>query len=122
MEKRPDFWVGHVSLGTTDLKGSKQFLEDLGLRHEFDNRKQVIMELRGGTHIIMSKKAGLDDEDAYFDLMVEDVDAAYRKLRACGYPVTDIQRGSIHDTFTVTEPGGNRIRVNSSHVRDHSIV
>lgn len=122
MEKRPDFWVGHVSLGTTDLEGSKKFLDDLGLRHEFDDDERVIKELRGGTHIIMSRKDKLDKEDAYFDLMVEDVDAAFEKLRSLGYEVTDIQRGKIHDTFTVTEPGGNRIRVNSSHVRDHSIV
>ena len=121
-DERPDIWVGHVSLGTTDLEGSKKFLEDIGLRHEFETESMVIKELRGGTHIIMQEKDALEDTDAYFDFMVEDVDQAWEKMNGLGYDVSEISRGKIHDTFVVTEPGGNRIRVNSSHVRDHSIV
>lgn len=39
-----------------------------------------------------------------------------------GLTLSPISRGDIHDSFTVTEPGGNQIRVNSTHVKDHSIV
>ena len=122
MEKRPDFWVGRISLDTTDLQGSNKFLADIGLRHELETEDMLIKELRGGTHLIMFKKDQLQEQEAYFNLMAEDVDAAYEKLRGLGYEVSEMQRGKIHDMFTVTEPGGNKIRINSSHVRDHSLV
>jgi len=114
--------VGRISLDTTDLQGSNKFLADIGLRHELETEDMLIKELRGGTHLIMFKKDQLQEQEAYFNLMAEDVDAAYEKLRGLGYEVSEMQRGKIHDMFTVTEPGGNKIRINSSHVRDHSLV
>ena len=122
MATRPEIWIGHVGLQTTDLEGSKQFLEDAGLRSVFANEKMVIVELRGGTHLLMFERDELENPESYFDFMVEDIDVMYSRLDKLGYPVTDIERGTIHDTFSVMEPGGNSIRVNSSHVDDHAAV
>jgi catechol-2,3-dioxygenase len=122
MATRPEIWIGHVDLRTTNLKGSTKFLEDVGLRHVFANEEMVIVELRGGTHLIMFERDELENPESYFDFMVEDIDVMYSRLDKLGYPVTDIERGEIHDTFYVREPGGNRIRVNSSHVDDHAAV
>ena len=122
MARRPEIWIGHVNLQTTNLKGSTRFLADAGLRHVFANEEMVIVELRGGTHLIMFERDELENPESYFDFMVEDIDVMYSRLDKLGYPVTDIERGKIHDTFSVREPGGNRIRVNSSHVDDHAAV
>ena len=121
MSNRPGVWVGHVDLKTKDLAGSHKFLADLGLRFVFGNDSMVIYELRGGTHLIMAVGDDIP-ELAEFDFMVEDIDLSHGEIANHGYEVGDIERGSIHDTFIVSEPGGNRIRVNSSHVEDHSIV
>ena len=122
MATRPEIWIGHVDLQTTDLEGSTQFLEDAGLRAVFANEKMTIVELRGGTHLLMFRRDELENTESYFDFMVEDIDVMYSRLDKLGYPVTDIERGTIHDTFSVKEPGGNSIRVNSSHVDDHAAV
>lgn len=121
MSNRPGVWVGHVGLNTNDLAGSGKFLADLGMRFVFSNESIVIYELRGGTHLIMAAGDEIPDL-ADFDFMVEDVDQSHEEIANKGYTVSDIERGSIHDTFVVSEPGGNRIRVNSSHVEDHNIV
>ena len=121
-KQRPAIWIGHVDLSTTDLAGSEQFLIDIGLRFVFKTESMVIYELRGGTHILMFARDKVEEADARFDFMVEDVDAMRSTMQTKGYEVTELERGDIHDSFYVTEPGGNRVHVNSTHVEDHSIV
>lgn len=121
-DKRPDLWIGHTSLKTNDLKGSDEFLSKIGLRPVFKNDEITIFELRGGTHIIMALDETTKGGDAGFDFMVEDIDVTFGSFSSLGLDISEISRGDIHDSFTVVEPGGNRITVNSSHVEDHSIV
>lgn len=121
-DKRPDIWIGHTSLKTNDLKGSDEFLSKIGLRPVFKNDEITIFELRGGTHVIMSLDEAAKGGDAGFDFMVEDIDATHGSFTSLGLDVSQIARGDIHDSFKVTEPGGNRITVNSSHVENHSVV
>ncbi len=121
-DKRPDIWIGHTSLKTNNLKGSDEFLSKIGLRPVFKNDEITIFELRGGTHVIMILDEAAEEGDAEFDFMVEDIDATYASFTSLGLDVSEVDRGDIHDSFTVLEPGGNRIKVNSTHVEDHSIV
>ena len=121
-DKRPDIWIGHTSLKTRDLDGSDEFLSKIGLRRIFKNDSLTIFELRGGTHLIMSLDESASGGNADFDFMVEDVDVTYESFVSSGLEVSEIVRGNIHDSFTVVEPGGNRIKVNSTHVEDHSLV
>lgn len=121
-KQRPPVWVGHVTLRTPDLDASEAFMKDLGLRPMFRSDEVAVLELRGGTHLVLLPDASAAPEDAYFDLMVEDVDAARASFEARGIEVTAMERGEIHDSFRVTEPGGNRIVVNSTHVPDHDAV
>ena len=119
---RPGIWVGHVVLRTADPGGSGDFMTAIGMREVFRGDDVTVLELRGGTHLVLIRDAGATSGDADFDLMVEDLDAAHRSFRDRGYPVTDIERGDIHDSFRVTEPGGHRITINSTHVEDHDAV
>ncbi len=121
-DKRPDIWIGHISLRTHDLNGTDEFFSKIGLRPVFKNEEISIFELRGGTHVIMILDEAAKGGDAGFDFMVEDIDATHGSFTSLGLDVSEIDRGDIHDSFTVIEPGGNRITVNSSHVEDHGLV
>ena len=79
----------------------------------------AILELRGGTHLILSKseEAIQPGRRAPFDLMVDDVDAVHPALRrgrrGC-HPHSSAAQST--DSFWITGPSGYRIPVNSSHV------
>ena len=53
---------------------------------------------------------------APFDLMVDDIDASHAALTTAGLQPSAIEAGDIHRSFTITEPGGHLITVNSTHV------
>ena len=115
-DARPPVWVGHVSMHTRALAESEEFMRALGMRSIVANDNVAILELRGGTHLVLSADAEAAPSDAPFDLMVDDVDAAHADLTTRGFAPSDIRRGRIHDSFTIADPGGARITVNSSHV------
>ena len=50
--------------------------------------------------------------------MVDDIDATHARFSELGFEPTTIERGNIHDSFHVREPGGTLIKFNSSHVSD----
>ena len=115
-DSRPPVWVGHVSMSTAKLDDSRAFMEGLGMRPMFHNESVGIFELRGGTHLVLVADADAQPGDAPFDLMVEDIDATHADYASRGLAPSPIERGRIHASFTVTEPGGGRITVNSTHV------
>ena len=117
-ESRPGVWVGHVVLKTPRLGASETFMQTLGMRPIFKNDGVAILELRGGTHIVLEQCTADVDGDAEFDLMVEDVDQAHAEYQRVGLAPSEISRGRIHDAFTVRDPGGATITINSSHVSD----
>ena len=54
MDSRPSFAVGHISLRVNDVEAEMAFYLDHGLR-EIVNRKDFgILELRGGTHLVLN--------------------------------------------------------------------
>ena len=55
---------------------------------------------------------------APFDLMVEDIDASHETFEAHGLSPSTIKEGRVHRSFTVIDPSGYKITVNSSHVSD----
>jgi len=116
--ERPPLWVGHISLETSCLDETDSFMRTIGMRSVVKTDEIAILELRGGTHIVLISKPTIDASEASFDLMVEDLDETHRHYHDLGLPISDISRGKIHDWFTVTEPAGNTIKVNSTHVGD----
>lgn len=117
-DDRPAVAVGHVRLPVTDVGEACGFFARHGMRQVLKRDAFAILELRGGTHLILSAAEApvADGERAPFDLMVDDVDAAHAGFKADGVAVSAIERGSIHDSFTVRGPSGYAIPVNSSHV------
>ena len=122
-DHRPPVAIGHVRLQVNDVKVANKYLEQLGLRPIALGDSFAVMELRGGTHLILSPaEAPIEPGTrASIDLMVDDVDAARREYRGIGFETSEVSRGSIHDTFTVTAPDGYEIRINSSHAGDRTV-
>jgi hypothetical protein len=113
---RPAVWTGHIHIGATHPGASASFYEQIGMRPVFSNDDIAVLELRGGTHLVVLKSDAVEPGPATWDLMVEDVAATHDEWRAAGLAVSDIEKGNIHDTFTVTDPDGNAIVVHSTHV------
>ena len=97
-------------------------MKKIGLRPLFRGDDIAVMELRGGTHILLVQDDSAGLAATKFDFMVEDLDHTHAEFKERGLNITDIERGRIHDSFRVTEPGGNSIVVNSTHVPDHNAV
>ena len=117
-DARPRFAIGHMRLAVDDVADAYRFFAKHGMREILKRPDFGILELRGGTHLILTKSETpiARGQRAPFDLMVDDVDAAHRGFDADGVTATAIERGSIHDSFTVEGPSGYVIPINSSHV------
>ena len=113
---RPPVWVGHITMETDRLEESETFMEQIGMRPMFRGDDVAVMELRGGTHLVLLKRNEVKPDDAAFDLMVDDIDATYADFASRGLGPSQIARGEIHASFEVTEPAGHRITFNSTHV------
>lgn len=112
-DPRPRFAIGHVSITAADVDRLADFYRDIGFREVTRMSGIAILELRGGTHlVIVAGSAG----GATLDLMVDDIGDTRALLADAGVepgPVTD---GYPHRVFTATDPEGNTLTINSSHV------
>ena len=115
-EGRPAVWIGHAVLTVSDLERSADFWRDLGMRELVRNSEIAVLELRGGTHLVLAPGQPPPDADAPFDLMVDNLDAVHDEWLELGLDLSPIKRGRIHDAFTVLDPDGYRVTINSSHV------
>jgi catechol 2,3-dioxygenase-like lactoylglutathione lyase family enzyme len=117
-DQRPPVWTGHLVLTGRDPHRSRDFYAGLGLRHVATMDAFTIFELRGGTHLVVRRDGDAAGGPAPFDFMVEDLDATRERWGTLGVPMGDVERDDlgIHRTFTITDPDGNVITVNDSHV------
>ncbi len=118
-DERPAVWVGHIVLPAPDVKRSAEFMAKLGMR-ELEVGQVGIFELRGGTHLILipTDQPVAKAVEAPFDLMVDDLEAAHARFRARGLDPSEIREVQFHRCFTLVEPGGHEITVNSTHVSE----
>jgi hypothetical protein len=117
-EMRPSIWVGHIALHTLKIRESCEFMQQIGMRVIECEDSFALLELRGGTHLVLTTETDWDLLKNSFDLMVDNIDLAHSQFRLKGLVPGTIERGKIHDHFKVVEPGGTVILVNSSHVGD----
>jgi catechol 2,3-dioxygenase-like lactoylglutathione lyase family enzyme len=115
-DPRPKVWTGHLVISGKDPAASVSFYEDIGMHKVAVLEEVAIFELRGGTHLVVRKVPNTVPSPAPWDLMVEDVHATHADWAAKGLTVSPIEKGPIHEAFTVTDPDGNTIVVNSTHV------
>ena len=115
-EARPPVWIGHVSLGVSRFEESLAFFELLGMRKIVGRPALAVLELRGGTHLVLQEDTGAEPVRAGFDLMVDNLPAQRQALVDAGFAPTPIHQGRIPASFEVIEPSGNTIKFNDSHV------
>ena len=114
---RPPVWVGHVVLETDRLEETEQFMRKIGLRSIVQRPDVAVLELRGGTHLVLIAKPEIVASEAPFDLMVEDLWATHEYFVGLGLAPTPIERASPeHERFLVREPAGHIITFFSNHV------
>lgn len=116
-DQRPPVAIGHVALDVTEVAAAAGYFIKLGLRPIHQAETFAVLELRGGTHLILRPAAGAipPASEAPFDLMVDDLEATREAYAAMGLEPSAIESGSIHDSFVVVGPNGYRITVVSSH-------
>ncbi len=122
-DQRPPVAVGHVRLPATDVAAASQWLESVGLRPIFADADLAVLELRGGTHVVVRKgeQPPTAGTAAPFDLMVDDIEAARRDYAAKGLGPSEISRGRIHDSFRLAGPDGQDFTVTSSHAGGRAV-
>lgn len=121
--KRPPVAIGHVHIETHEVPATIDFFEDIGLRQIFRNERFGVLELRGGTHLVVSarEKPVRKGTPAPFDIMVDDVEKARKKYAKKGFEPTEIASGSIHSSFHIRAPSGHRLKITSSHAGKRAV-
>jgi hypothetical protein len=122
-DQRPPVAVGHVRLSTTDVTAATRWLETVGLRTIFTSAELAVLELRGGTHVVVrtAEPPPQTGAAAPFDLMVDDIEAARRDYTAKGLKPSEITRGHIHDAFHLKGPDGQDFSIVSSHAGGRAV-
>ena len=115
-DPRPPVWVGHVLLDTGDFDQTLKFFEFIGMRSVARMDALAVLELRGGTHVVLNNNPDAAPAHAGFDLMVDDLPAQHASLGDAGYAPGPIRKGQIHSTFEVTDAAGVTFKFYDSHV------
>ena len=129
--------VAHLVFKVADLKRSCQFYSNLGLPPFFIEEKAAIIELRGGTHLILLEVDQLAGEDVaksltgqfhkrfseQFDLMIKgkglnELETYRLELISRGIAAGEIPDETFfgHYLFCIKDPDGNGITIYTSHV------
>ena len=99
-DQRPPVAVGHVRLNVKDVGAAARWLETVGLRPIVTREEIAVLELRGGTHVVVRRAEPPVSPGAVapFDLMVDDVDATRNGLaellRTLGYAACAARNGA----------------------------
>jgi catechol 2,3-dioxygenase-like lactoylglutathione lyase family enzyme len=120
-DPRPDIAIGHVRLSVGNVADTTDFFVKLGIRSIVEQEDFAVLELRGGTHLVLRTWDKPETHPVAFDVMVDDIDAAYTQLKGYGMDVTDISRGRIHDSFEIQTPDRRALTMTSSHAGDRAV-
>jgi catechol-2,3-dioxygenase len=128
--------VAHLVLKVADLKRSSQFYANLGIPPFFTDEETAIIELRGGTHLILLSADSIAGEgiaesltgqfhkrfSEQFDLMIEGKGLDELKKYRLELISRGIAAGAIpdetffgHHLFCTKDPDGNGITIYTSH-------
>ena len=122
-DERPPAAIGHVRFNVTDVECASRWLATVGLTTIVASSDFAVLELRGGTHLIVrqAERPPEAGAGAPFDLMFDDIEATHRIFEEKGLSPSSIRRGRIHDLFEVVGPDGWVFTINSSHASGQPI-
>jgi catechol 2,3-dioxygenase-like lactoylglutathione lyase family enzyme len=122
-DKRPGIWIGHIFRKVKDVRKATDFYTKLDMRPLWKGAGMAILELRGGTHLLLFKDSPKNKwvTQQGFDLMVEDVRAFHVRLKKGKLKVSPLKKDRYHLCFYVTDPDGERILVSSDHTDERPV-
>ena len=120
-DTRPLAATGHLFLRATGVRSAAERLVSVGVRPIVVRDAFAVLELRGGTHIVVREAEDDGENEAPFDLMYDDLDAAHTTFRERGFSVSEIRRGGVHRSFLATAPEHYRIKILDSHAGDRIV-
>ena len=115
-DSRPPVWVGHVAMYCSRVAESSKFMQQIGMRLVAGGDEFAVLEMRGGTHLVLTSDSESELIKGSFDLMVDNLDYTHKHYTELGLAPGKIERDQIHDSFELREPGGTTITFNSTHV------
>ena len=86
---------------------SATFWQGLGLRPVGQDENVAVLELRGGTHLVVLPGEPECGTDAPFDLLVDDLDAIHADWTARGLDPSPIESGRIARSTAVVDTIGD---------------
>src|ERR1017187_10396222 len=128
--------VAHLVFKVADLKSSSQFYSNLGIRPFYTDEEVAIIELRGGTHLILLSVDSMAGEGVaesltgqfhkrfseQFDFMIKGKGVNELKTYRSALISRGIAAGEIpdetffgHHLFCIKDPDGNGITIYTSH-------
>jgi len=112
-------------LRVADVVRAAKFYAGLGLRPVWQGPAMAILELRGGTHLMLFKAGRAQKAGAVrsFDFMVPDVDSLRAQLKKAGVETTEPSEDAIsgHRWFQAHDPDGHRLNVYSDHTEGRAV-
>ena len=113
----PPVAIGHVSMDVNHIGSAVEWFVDMGLRAVATREGFAVLELRGGTHLVLSRTDKTVEAGtlAPIDLMVDDLDATRDACAGRGLAPGEIKEGSVHRSFHVAGPDGYSVKITSSH-------
>lgn len=122
-DPRPAAAVGHVFLQVSDVSGAAEFFVGQGLRSVAQGEDFAVLELRGGTHLLLThaRRRIKPGTEVPFDLMVDDIDAWRRACKANGLKPSRIRGLHFHRSFVVQGPDEYVLTITSSHVGNRPV-
>lgn len=124
LDTRPTVAIGHVQLLVSDVSTATDFFIKLGLRYIHQSEDIAMLELRGGTHLILKQTkryimtAGTK---APFDLMVDNIVATRNACVSNGIYPSPIENDQVHQWFVISGPDGYLITIISSHTSGRTV-
>ena len=120
---RPQVAIGHMWLKVSDISRAAQYFVSLGLRPIHQGQGIAVLELRGGTHLVLrpSDESIPAGTKAPFDLMVDDIVATREQYERLGLRPSPLEGGSIHRSFSLNGPDHYIITVTSSHTGGRAV-
>ena len=91
-DERPSVWTGHVVAHSADPAAAAAFYEAIGMRPVAVLPDFAVLELRGGTHLVIRRAEDHVGTELGWDLMVDDLAATHRAWTAAGHDVSAIER------------------------------
>lgn len=121
-QSRPAAAAGHLFLTVPKEAGAAaRRLVSVGVRPILLRDDFAVLEMRGGTHIVVRAGDVPTPVEAPFDLMYDEIEDTHRLFVQEGFQVTPIQDGKIHRSFRATAPEGFDIQVLDSHAGDRVV-